>query len=250
MPNNKEGMLLRYRETHTHVVDDTTIYPGGDMEAAATGVADAIPDLVAKIVMTVARPATAPSCWSAVAQSSTVTARSYSTQDDPNTFALDPARDPAASHASPANPKKISLAAAGYPTTSHATTACAIVAPPVIVAHVTTTNDGLSDDPPHAPPLDWGDTPFDVGIHFDLNAPAIPLYHMGSDDDGESSSDVLEIEIYERHEMPSFHVFTWAEIYYVTLYSRVDLVQIMKMKLSNKHPTKPSLETVWTSYMT
>jgi hypothetical protein len=33
MPKNKDGLLLRYQETHTRVVDDTSTYPHEDVEA-------------------------------------------------------------------------------------------------------------------------------------------------------------------------------------------------------------------------
>jgi hypothetical protein len=59
-----------------------------------------------------------------------------------------------------------------------------------MIAGTATTDTTENPNPPHAPPLDWSDasfddSPVDVGIHLDMEAPAVPLCR----DDGESSSD-------------------------------------------------------------
>jgi hypothetical protein len=86
--------------------------------------------------------------------------------------------------------------------------------------------------PPPPPAHDWYDcdSPFDVGIKLDFLAPTRPLCFLESNnDDAITSSDddsifiiCREIEeasiwvgfgIYERHEKPSFVVFSCAEIF-------------------------------------
>jgi hypothetical protein len=186
--------MHRYSKTHTRVVDKDA-YPHGDVDATVAGVA-AVMTIVT--ITTVARSAFPSACCSAVTRSSVAvlyaTAWSKSTQDDHHTFALAATGDPAASHAVPASVNTI-VASTPDMTTAGAIITGAIIAAPFIaagtVAPVTraSTNDGLPNAPPHAPPLDWGDTPFDVGIHLDLNAPAMPLCDMDSDDNHKTSSD-------------------------------------------------------------
>jgi hypothetical protein len=81
------------------------------------------------------------------------------------------------------------------------TTAAVGIAPVTIVAHAVVISPGgiVAIVAIVAPPLEWGGSPFDIGIHLDLNAPGIPLCHMDSDDDtGSSSSDADSIFFFSR----------------------------------------------------
>jgi hypothetical protein len=42
MPKSKEGFILRYRETHTHVVDDTSTYPHEEVYVAVAHAASSV----------------------------------------------------------------------------------------------------------------------------------------------------------------------------------------------------------------
>jgi hypothetical protein len=90
-PKNKDGLLLWYRETHTH---GAATYPHEDVQAAAATVADATPTAT---VATVAHP-TFP-CASASALSSAAT--TAQSTHNPKIFALAAAGTPAAAHAAP-----------------------------------------------------------------------------------------------------------------------------------------------------
>jgi hypothetical protein len=106
MPKKKEGLLLRYRKTHTCVVDGTTTYPREDVEAAVA--------LVVATVVTIIHSATNGTTHSTHATASTThsapdpacTARSSSAtaaQDDLNKFDLAAAGNLAVPHDSPVN---------------------------------------------------------------------------------------------------------------------------------------------------
>jgi hypothetical protein len=43
--------------------------------------------------------------------------------------------------------------------------------------------------PPPAPPLDWDDVPFDVGIHLDMEAHPMPLCHDENESNNSSDDD-------------------------------------------------------------
>jgi hypothetical protein len=48
--------------------------------------------------------------------------------------------------------------------------------------------------PPPAPPLDWDDAPFDVGIHLEIEAHPMPLCH--DENKSENSSDDDDDDIF------------------------------------------------------
>jgi hypothetical protein len=102
-------------------------------------------------------------------------------------FYIAAAGDPAASHTVPV--------IVNYSVASDKTIDGAIIVAPVLAASTVapgaraTTKNGLPNAPPRAPHLDWGETPFDVGNHLDLNAPVMPMCDMDSDDNDEHSSD-------------------------------------------------------------
>jgi hypothetical protein len=190
MSKNKDGLLLRYRETHTRVVDDTSTYPREDMEAAVA---------LAAAATTVATTHSLPRLSAIIAHSAlpvparSGTARSSTTQSSAlalKRFALATAGDPAASHAAPA-PATTTLgtntnAKANATTTDTTTIVTRAMASPAAVGR------NPKQSPALAPQLDWGildDAPFDVGIDIDLNAPARPLCNVDCDDDDNSSSD-------------------------------------------------------------
>jgi hypothetical protein len=191
-PKNKEGLILRYRETHTHVVDDTSTYPHEELDAAVA--------LVASTVETVAPSATCTTAAAAVSHTTarsapTRTARSAPTrtarsaaasQDDLNTFDIAADGDPDAPHASPLN------STIDYETR---TTVATTVAPSAIVQSagviVQATGGIISSSGIVLPPaLDWDDcdATFDVRIQLNFHAPAKPLCPLDSDNDDASSS--------------------------------------------------------------
>jgi hypothetical protein len=55
---------------------------------------------------------------------------------------------------------------------------------PTVLDHQAPTSDCQQNDiPSNAPPLDWGEVdPFDVGVHLNMEAPALPLC-FGSEDE-------------------------------------------------------------------
>jgi hypothetical protein len=125
-------------------------------------------------------PAPAGTAHSDTARSATIdNARSYAAataKDEFNTFDIAAAGDPVAPHAAPVD-SATCMTSANDVTTGAIVPAAASVRHGGLITHVAS----------GAPPLDWGDTPFDVGTHLDFNAPAIPLSHMDSDDDAGTS---------------------------------------------------------------
>jgi hypothetical protein len=117
---------------------------------------------------------------SASAQSSAAT--TTRSTHNPKKFALADAGNPAATHAAPAI-----FNASRTDTTTSGTgmTAAGAIITVTMVAVAAATYVTKNPNPPQAPPLDWSDTPFDVGIHLDMESPAMPLCH----DKGEISSD-------------------------------------------------------------
>jgi hypothetical protein len=151
MPKNKDGLLLRYREVHTRGV---TTHP---REAA-----DATPVGTAAVAVAAARLTHNPSRSS----------------HGPNIFALAAAGNTAASHAS-----HDTLDAASHPRTpaDGAIVAAVTADSALAIAH------NPSHTPPTSPPLEWNDTPFDVGIHLDMEAHPMLLCH--EENESENSSD-------------------------------------------------------------
>jgi hypothetical protein len=145
MPKNKEGLLLRYRETHTRVVHgDRGVYLHEDSTKAFSEAS--------------------AGCQAA-------------------------AHVPPPTHVSPsvAATNTSIVAAFGAIAVDSATTT-AVGAIVVDSAPTVPTSDCQQNDAPsNAPPLDWGElNPFDVGAHFNMEVPALPLCFASED---ESCSD-------------------------------------------------------------
>jgi hypothetical protein len=165
MPKNKEGLLLRYRETHTRVVHgDRGTYPHEDVSAAVAY----------------------PSCF----------AFSPTSQQNTKALAVAAAGYQAAAHVPP--PTRVAPSVAATNTNSiiaaagniavDLATSTAIGAIVVDLAPAVPTSDCQQNTAPsNAPPLDWGEeNPFDVGSHWNMEAPALPLCFTSED---ESCSD-------------------------------------------------------------
>jgi hypothetical protein len=186
MPKNKEGLLLRFRETHARVIDDTLNYPHEEVDAAVS--------LVASAVATVSPSAT---CTTAAAAVGHTTARSAPTpagtalssaasQDDVNTFDLAAAGDSAAPHAAPVNS---TINSETHMTAAAAVAPSAIFRSPGVIFQAT--GGTISPAGVALPPaLDWDDcdAPFCVGIKLYVLAPAKPLCPLDRDNDDSSSS--------------------------------------------------------------
>jgi hypothetical protein len=175
MRKNKDGVLLWYREMHTPGV---ATYRHDDAQAAVAAVA-ATP--AATVAMTIACSAFP----SASAQSSAATA-DRSTHD-PKTFALAAVGNPAGAHAAPSI---FNASGTETPASGTGTAAAGAIVAVAIVAVAAATAIIENPNPPHVPPLDCSDAPFDnhpfnIGIHLDMEAPAMPLCH----DEGKRSSD-------------------------------------------------------------
>jgi hypothetical protein len=194
MPNNKEDLLLRYRKTHRRVVDNV-ICPHDDVDVDATvaGVAAVATVATVAVITRFTFPsAAAPPSHSRLSPHY-LSPSGQTPPKDPHAFALAAAAgDPSASHAGPVI---ITIIVASDTATAGTIVTGAIATAPVVTAGAVTpiaratTIDGLPNAPPHAPPIDWSEAPFDIGIHLDLNAPSMSLCEMDSDDDNESSSD-------------------------------------------------------------
>jgi hypothetical protein len=181
-PKNKDGLLLRYQEAHTHVVDDTSTYPHEDVEAAV-----ALAAAATTVATTHSRPclSTTTARYTLPGPTRSGTARSSTTQSSAlalKRFALADAGDPAVSHAARAT---TTLGTNTNVKANATTTDTTAMASPAAVGR------NPKQIPAPAPQLDWciDDAPFDVGIHLDLDAPARPLCNVDCDDDDDSSSD-------------------------------------------------------------
>jgi hypothetical protein len=128
MPKNKDGLLLRYRETHTQVV---RTYP--HYNAAAAPVA---PDATAAVA--------------AATTAATAAVAATRSTHDPNTFAVAATGNTAASHAAP-----VTLVATSDPRVPAAGAIVAAVAAASAVAVAVIQNP--NPIPPPAHPLDWDD---------------------------------------------------------------------------------------------
>jgi hypothetical protein len=188
-PKNKDGLLLRYQEAHTHVVDDTSTYPHEDVEAAV-----ALAAAATTVAITHSRPRlSATTARSALPGPARCGTAHYSTTQSSalalKRFALAASGDPAASHAYPAPATTTSgtntNAKADATTTDTTAIATHAMDSPVSVGRNPKQSLAL------APQLDWGIdyAPCDVGIHLDLDAPARPLCNVDCDDDDDSRSD-------------------------------------------------------------
>jgi hypothetical protein len=187
MPKNKDGLLLRYRETHTRAVDDTSTYPHKDVETDAA---------LATAVTTVATTHSRPRMSATTARSApTGTARSSdigTTQSSVlalKKIALAAAGDPAASHVAPA-PGTTSSG-----TNMNAKSSATLTEMTVIITRAMASPADVGPNPKQSPAissrLDWGieEATFDVGIYLDMDAPAMPLCHMDCDNDDSISDD-------------------------------------------------------------
>jgi hypothetical protein len=145
MPNNKEGLLLCYRETHTCVLYNGGTYPHEDV---AVMVADCQVEN-----------------YRSASRSHTATATADS-QDDPTNFDLEDAGSQAAAYVSPTRVSTSTAAdsivvatptAVATPTPTATTTAAtvAIIIDYAVLTHDEATTDALmSDCQPNDPPLD------------------------------------------------------------------------------------------------
>jgi hypothetical protein len=189
VPKNKDGLLLRYRETHTSVVNNTPTYPHEDVEsavalaAAATTVVTTHPH--PRLSATTTRPALPGPARSGTTRSSTTQSSALALK----WLALAADGNPAASHADHAPATKISVTNTN--TNANATTTDTTAIVTRAMASPAAVGRNLKQSPALAPQLNWGiyDAPFDVGIHLDLDAPARPLCNVDCYDDDDSSSD-------------------------------------------------------------
>jgi hypothetical protein len=189
MPKNKDGLLLRYRETHTRVVDNTSTYPHEDVEAAVALAAAAMTVVTTHshphLSATTARYALPGPARSGTTHSSTTQSSALALKR----FALAAAPDPAASHAAPhpaTTTSGTNTNANANSTTSDTTTIITRA-----MASPATVGRNPKQIPALEPQLDWDidDAPFDVGIHLNLDTPSRPLCNVDCDNDDNISSD-------------------------------------------------------------
>jgi hypothetical protein len=172
MPKNKDILLIRYQETHIRVV---ITYP---CEAAATAPVSA---------------AAVAAAWSTRS-----THNPSRLTDDPKKFALAAAGYPAAAHAAP-----VTLDAASNHRAPAAGAIIADVADASAFAFAIAQNPtpisphSHSHSPPPPPPplIDWDDAPFDVGIHLDMEAHPMPLFHNKNESENSSYDDDDSISV-------------------------------------------------------
>ena len=168
MPKNKEGLLLRYRETHTRVV---TTYPVD----GACPVDGASP------------------------QASRSTEHPSQSTNDPKTFALAAAGNPAAAHAAPV---VLPSAASGPDVAAPFSDVAVAQTPPAGTIVDTSALDdavakGANTNPSHSSTLDWDDddVQFDVGLRLNKDEVAArPLCcgdESSSDDDDDDDDSIL-----------------------------------------------------------
>jgi hypothetical protein len=166
MPKNKEGIILRYHETHTHVSGMTPKLTLMKMWRQLL--------LFTATVATVAHSATAGTnrythATAGTARSAnahtTQSSSDVAAQDDLTIFDIAAAEDPAAPHANPVNSAM---------DTNDSTTG-GIVAPDVVA-------------PPNTLKWDDCDAPFDVCIQLEFHARVMSLCPLDSDNDDASRS--------------------------------------------------------------
>jgi hypothetical protein len=166
MPKNKEGLLLHYRETHTRVVKENRgAYPHEDMVAAVAAPVDDASNFA------------------------------FDSTNQPNNkaCAVAAAGSQAAAYVPPPThvaPKVADTTTSIIPTSTAAVASNSTAAVKIVVDSaptVPTSDCQQNTAPSNSHSLDWGEVnPFDVGVHLNMEDPALPLCFASED---ESCSD-------------------------------------------------------------